>query len=106
MVGFLALVKPGLAVEALPIDDGAGPTITRPEFQAIVASSETLSGCRWINSVRAGKGDGWAPLRIVLIARTNEGNLSSTAIRRWKHERRQAEVQKNAHHGGDEGSKM
>jgi len=84
---FLKRVNPALRVEAVPIDDGAGPTTKRPEFEAIVASSETLEGCRWINARR--REQGWAPLQIITVARTDETNLSSTVIRRWKHEKAQ-----------------
>ena len=85
---FLQVIKPSLTVEAIGIDDGCGPTITRPEFQAIVASSETLSGCRYINGIRTEQHD-WSPLEIVIVARTDESNLSSTSIRKWKSEQEQ-----------------
>jgi cytidyltransferase-like protein len=84
---FLRTIRPKLKLDILPIDDSAGPTTKRPEFQGIVASSETLSGCRWINSVREEKS--WAPLGIVIVARTDESNLSSTVIRQWKYEQQQ-----------------
>jgi pantetheine-phosphate adenylyltransferase len=84
VVQFLKDINPVLVVDILPIDDGYGPTIQRAEFEGIVASSETLSGCRGINVIRSEKG--WTPMSIVIVARTDEGNLSSTAIRKWKHE--------------------
>ena len=34
-------------------------------------------------------GKGWTPLGIVIVARTDESNLSSTAIRQWKYEEEQ-----------------
>mmetsp|Transcript_83809 Transcript_83809/g.233775 ORF Transcript_83809/g.233775 Transcript_83809/m.233775 type:complete len:319 (-) Transcript_83809:67-1023(-) len=82
---FLSLTKPDLAIETVPIDDAAGPTTKRCELQAIVASSETLEGCRSINTVRVRQG--WDPLSIVVIARTDESTLSSSAIRRWRRAR-------------------
>lgn len=88
---FLKRINPALQVEAVAIDDGAGPTTKRPEFEAIVASSETLEGCRWINARRCEQG--WAPLQIITVARTDETNLSSTVIRRWKHEKAQQSIE-------------
>ena len=87
VVSFLNDINPTLNIDILPIDDGYGPTIQRAEFDSIVASSETLSGCRGINVIRNEKG--WKPLAIVIVARTDEGNLSSTVIRKWKYEQEQ-----------------
>jgi phosphopantetheine adenylyltransferase/dephospho-CoA kinase len=79
---FLGGINPGLHVVCVPIDDGCGPTITEPGFDAILASSETLSGCRYINTKRHERG--WHALEIVIVARGNESTLSSTAIRQWR----------------------
>ena len=102
---FLARINPDLSVDAVSIDDGAGPTITRPEIEAIIASTETLKGCRWINEKRREKG--WAPLQIITVARTDESNLSSTAIRKWKFEKTQRNLANTGLEGASgEDSKM
>lgn len=91
VVSFLNDINPTLHIDILPIDDGYGPTIQCADFDSIVASSETLSGCRSINVKRREKG--WSPLAIVIVARTDEGTLSSTVIRKWKHEEQAKEEQ-------------
>ena len=92
VIQFLQTINPTLKVEAVGIDDGCGPTIQRSEFQAIVASSETLAGCRYINAIRTEK-QGWSALEIVIVARTDEDNLSSTTIRKWKFKQQQQQQQ-------------
>lgn len=41
---FLALFRPGLQYEVVPINDVYGPTGYDPDIQALVVSKETMSG--------------------------------------------------------------
>ena len=79
---FLYSINPGLKIDCFPIDTPVGPTTDISDFNAIVASSETLSGCRAINKVRAGKN--MLPLTIIILARLDETTLSSTYLRKWE----------------------
>ena len=43
---FLRTIKPSLKIEAVELHDPFGPAITDPTIQAIVVSSETISGAK------------------------------------------------------------
>eukprot|EP00271_Cylindrocystis_brebissonii_P017341 TRINITY_DN4482_c0_g1_i1.p1 TRINITY_DN4482_c0_g1~~TRINITY_DN4482_c0_g1_i1.p1 ORF type:complete len:200 (+),score=56.68 TRINITY_DN4482_c0_g1_i1:452-1051(+) len=53
---FLKEVKPTLQVEAVPLEDAFGPSITDPDMDAIVVSRETEAGGAAVNAKRAEKG--------------------------------------------------
>ena len=61
--------------------DGYGPTITDPRIQAIIVSSETISGALKANAIRESKG--YAPLFIYVVKRNNTATLSSTFLRKF-----------------------
>lgn len=44
VTSFLALFRPGLIYDVVPINDVYGPTGWDPDIQALVVSRETLSG--------------------------------------------------------------
>lgn len=77
---FLTCVKPSLTVRVAPIDDGFGPSIEEPDFEAIIVSSETLKGGMAVNSKRQERG--MKPLRLLVINRFETHSMSSTFIRR------------------------
>ena len=84
--GFLRSIRPsGISFNVVLIDDPFGPTITEPEFDAIVVSTETLSGGVAVNRERAKRGLG--RLAVVAITRNDPASLSSTALRQWRQER-------------------
>jgi phosphopantetheine adenylyltransferase len=76
---FLAIAKPSLTYEILELSDPYGPTITDPSIDAIVVSSETVSGANKINQLRAEKG--MLPLVILVSRRSGAATMSSTFIR-------------------------
>jgi len=76
---FLALVKPTQEVNLVELTDPYGPTVTDAGVQAIVVSSETLSGATRINSIRGEKA--MDPLQVLISRRTDVATLSSTYLR-------------------------
>ena len=76
---FLDCVKPSLRAEISELRDPFGPAISDPTIDAIVVSSETISGAHKINSMRKEKG--YKELAILVTRRTNAATLSSTFIR-------------------------
>jgi phosphopantetheine adenylyltransferase len=68
-----------LSVDVVPIEDATGPAATDKSLDGLVVSSETLAGCRRINTARA-EGN-LPPLIAVVIRRTQQASLSSTAMR-------------------------
>lgn len=77
---FLSITKPSLTYEILELSDPFGPTITDPSIDAIVVSSETISGANKINLLRSEKG--LSPLVILVSRRSGGATMSSTFIRR------------------------
>ena len=70
---FCTLFKPSVDTRVVIIHDSCGPTITEPGFDCIVASTETLRGCIYVNKVR--KERGFPELSIVLTARSSATTL-------------------------------
>jgi pantetheine-phosphate adenylyltransferase len=79
---FLNFIKPNLNTNVIEIFDAFGPTITDPNLDAIVVSSETLNGAIKINKIRKEKG--FNKLAILLTRRGEGYILSSTFIRKFK----------------------
>jgi len=79
---WLGFVNPSLEYNIVAIEDIYGPTITDATLQAIVVSSETLTGAFKINEVRAQQG--MLPLVILVINRSDSAILSSTFLRQQK----------------------
>ena len=76
---FLSLILPSLRLEVMPITDPFGPTIIDDAIEAIVVSSETITGAHKINEIRRSKG---LPLLSIGISRrADTATLSSTFIR-------------------------
>ncbi|KDQ60922.1 hypothetical protein JAAARDRAFT_173289 [Jaapia argillacea MUCL 33604] len=65
VTAFLALFRPGLEYEVVPIDDVYGPTAWDPDIQALVLSKETLAGGVAIDKLRLEKD--LPPLRTFVI---------------------------------------
>ena len=76
---FVAAVKPGLEVHIAKLYDPWGPTTTSDMLEAIVVSSETLSGGHKINELR--EATGLAPLDVIVIQRDNAAVISSSFLR-------------------------
>jgi len=76
---FLTQVKPAQTVELVELTDPFGPTITDASVEAIVVSSETLSGATRINSIRGEKA--MDPLHVLISNRSDVATLSSTFLR-------------------------
>lgn len=53
VLDFLVDVRPGLQYELTPLSDPFGPPASRPDYQAIVGTADTLAGCAKLNEVRA-----------------------------------------------------
>lgn len=79
---FLSLVKPHLPLELCELSDPFGPTVTDPDIQAIVVSSETIPGAYKINELRVQVG--YQPLDILVSRRSDAATLSSTFLRTRK----------------------
>lgn len=79
VASFLAMTKPRLALNLVEITDPFGPTITDPSLQAIVVSSETLSGAVKINEMRVERN--MPALAILVTIRADSAILSSSYIR-------------------------
>jgi pantetheine-phosphate adenylyltransferase len=80
VVRFVGTIKPSIAVDIVPISDAFGPTVTDPELEAIIVSSETLRGAHAINAVRATKG--FKPLQAIVTQRDNAAVVSSSFLRK------------------------
>lgn len=93
---FLALFKPGLQYDLVPLRDVAGPTGWDPDVQALVVSRETVGGAAAIDRIRRDKG--LPPLRTFVIDVISHSDakldaddaealrktkMSSTFIREW-----------------------
>jgi pantetheine-phosphate adenylyltransferase len=79
---FLMFIQPSLAMNLVEIQDPFGPTIVDEKLQALVVSSETISGAFKINEIRESKG---MPLMdILVITRQDSAILSSTFLRKQK----------------------
>ena len=76
---FLGIAKPNLKYEMVELSDPLGPTVSDPSIDAIVVSSETLTGAEKINLLRVEKG--FQPLVILVSRRSNAATMSSTFIR-------------------------
>lgn len=86
---YLTLFRSGLKLNIVEINDPFGPTITDVRLQAIVASSETITGAFKINEIRETKG--WPPLDILIIGRSDSAILSSTFLRKQRMIQQQTE---------------
>mmetsp|Transcript_4933 Transcript_4933/g.8033 ORF Transcript_4933/g.8033 Transcript_4933/m.8033 type:complete len:364 (+) Transcript_4933:54-1145(+) len=77
-----AKISERLKVDLIEINDPFGPTVTNPDIDAIIVSSETIRGAFKINRIRAEKG--MKRLHILVTYRTDPVVLSSTFIRESK----------------------
>lgn len=77
---FLGCVNPSLRVDVVMISDAFGPTITDPDLDALVVSSETVGAAAKINAKREERG--FAPLSVVVKQRDAGSTVSSTFVRR------------------------
>ncbi|KAJ1401014.1 hypothetical protein B484DRAFT_405846 [Ochromonadaceae sp. CCMP2298] len=73
---------PRLALNLVQLTDPFGPTITDPDVEAIVVSSETIRGAFKINDLREAKG--MRRLAVLVTYRTDQVVLSSSFIRQHK----------------------
>lgn len=79
---YVVEINPSIGYNIVSIEDIYGPTITDPSLQAIVVSSETITGAFQINKVRAQQG--MSPLVVLVIHRSDSAILSSTFLRMQK----------------------
>ena len=82
VVGFLRGIAPGLRFVTAKLHEPGGAAATDESFEAIVVSTETVGGGRWINQRRAERG--FRPLALLAIARRNSTLQSSTWLRQMK----------------------
>lgn len=61
----MQLINPNVSHDIFELVDPFGPTITNAAIEAIVASEETISGCKKINDIR--QQSQMSPLAILLI---------------------------------------
>jgi phosphopantetheine adenylyltransferase len=76
---FIHAVKPSLSIDVVELADPFGPTISQPDIDAIVVSSETILGAMKINEIRIG--NEMKPLKIFVTRRRDGAVLSSSFIR-------------------------
>jgi phosphopantetheine adenylyltransferase len=87
---FLHAIKPSLQHRVTVINDPFGPPAVEPNYNAIVVSSETISGAKKINALR--QAAGFEPLAIVVTRRTEASSLCSSALRAYIHSKRQQQL--------------
>ena len=76
---FMKIIKPSLSCNIVQLEDPFGPTVSDPDLQAIVVSSETIKGAFEINRRRAEKQ--LRPLSILVSLRADGASLSSSFLR-------------------------
>jgi len=76
---FIRSLKPILKTILIELNDPFGPTITDPDIEAILVSSETIKAAFKINQIRREKG--YKLLDILVTYRTDSVILSSSFIR-------------------------
>ncbi|PRQ74496.1 hypothetical protein AAT19DRAFT_14849 [Rhodotorula toruloides] len=106
---FVALIRPEIQCECVPLQDVYGPTANDPSIQALVVSDETKAGGDTINKLRTSRSlpplDVWC---ISLVAHDAQGGsatsqeekvavevaskMGSTGIREWLARKREVEV--------------
>jgi cytidyltransferase-like protein len=79
VIEFINIVKPTLKSQIVELSDPYGPTITDPDIEAIIVSSETIPGALKINEIRLSKN--MKALDILVTRRGQSAVLSSTFIR-------------------------
>lgn len=75
------------------ITDPFGPPVAEEAFDAIVVSSETVSGAERINELRAQKG--FRPLAVAVTRRMAAATLSSSYLRRVAEQKERDEEEEN-----------
>lgn len=76
---FLNFMKPGVQLDIVRLLEPYGPTTSEPDIDAIVVSTETLTGAEKINQVRASRG--FKPLHVVATQREHASFVSSSFLR-------------------------
>ena len=79
VASFVGVIKPSLKCDLVMLEDPFGPTVSDPDLEAIVVSSETIKGAFEINRRRAEKQ--MSPLSILVSLRSDGACLSSSFIR-------------------------
>lgn len=80
---FLSFIKPSIQLNIVEINDPFGPAITDSTLEAIVVSSETITGGFKINQIRKEKE--MNPLKVFVLNRGDSAILSSTFLREQKY---------------------
>jgi phosphopantetheine adenylyltransferase len=76
---FMEMIKPSLSCNIVQLEDPFGPTVSDPDLQAIVVSSETIKGAFDINRRRVERQ--FQPLSILVSLRADGASLSSSFLR-------------------------
>lgn len=84
---FIALLKPDLNTQIVPIKDVCGPTGTVPEIECLVVSRETVAGGELVNKTRLAKNLSKLTIKVVNVLGGSEEDgwkekLSSTELRK------------------------
>lgn len=79
VLDFVYNLNSTLCVEIVELFDPFGPALSDPEMEAIVVSSETITGAVKINDLRQQRN--FSKMRVVVIRRSDVATLSSTFLR-------------------------
>ncbi|GAA5991790.1 hypothetical protein JCM10908_001143 [Rhodotorula pacifica] len=98
---FIALVRPEIECDCVPLQDVYGPTANDPEIEALVVSDETRSGGEAISSLRASKG--LSTLRVYCISLVADSTLSPSSTSTADHPSLSPSPSRTGSHLAEEG---
>eukprot|EP01118_Nematostelium_gracile_P000918 TRINITY_DN10912_c0_g1_i2.p1 TRINITY_DN10912_c0_g1~~TRINITY_DN10912_c0_g1_i2.p1 ORF type:complete len:166 (-),score=55.10 TRINITY_DN10912_c0_g1_i2:38-535(-) len=98
VIDYVKSVNPTVSVDIVPLYEPFGPSVERPELEALIVSKETLDGGKAVNEERSKRGHNLLQMVIVDLIENQNGlnpediKLSSTSLREkeWKEKQSQS----------------